>query len=122
MLKLYGFPLGGRNFAGGAISSPFERFSWWRVPSLETTKTGFTGKGLAGRGGAAGRGAAEFGAGGGAVAGVAARPVKVIGGGITGVAVSPPGQSQLEFLACGVDEEYEKCFRHKILPRSASMA
>src|SRR3977135_175575 len=105
MFKLYGFPLGGRNFAGGAISSPFDRLSWWRVPSLDTTKTGFTGKMLAGRGGAGGRGAVALGAGGGGAAGVAARPVNASGGGITGVAVSPPGQSQLDTLAGGVADE-----------------
>src|SRR5260221_14460309 len=78
MFKLYGFRLGGRNFAGGAISSPFERFSWWRVPSLETTKTGLTGKMLVGRGGGVGGGADAVGAAGG---GGAARPVNLPGGG-----------------------------------------
>src|SRR5258706_15861454 len=98
MFKLYGFPLGGRNFAGGAISSPFERFSWWRVPSLETTKTGLTGKMLVGRGGAAGPGAYAVGGGRG---GGGARAVKDHGGGIYGVGVRPPGQSEVGFFDGG---------------------
>src|SRR5260370_42485548 len=91
MFKLYGFPLGGRNFAGGAMSSPFERLSWWRGPSLDTTKTGFTGKGLTGRGGGAGRGAGAFGGGGG---GGGAGPVDLTGGGIAGVVGGSPGEGQ----------------------------
>src|SRR5260370_24863738 len=102
MVKVCGLQLGGRNFRGGAISSPLERFSWWRLPSLDTTKTALTGKMLVGRGAAAGRGTAEFGAGGSGGAGFAARPVKSNGGGIYGVALTRTGASHSDVFDCGV--------------------
>src|SRR5713101_4289830 len=112
--RLYGLPLGGTNFIGGASSSPVLTLTAWSSPSLVSVNTGLIAKGPPAPrpppGGApavcaaAPRAAAPRAAGAGAAGGPPG-PRPLAGRGCsTGVAVKPPGHRNDGFCACGVSD------------------